>query len=513
MTTQLEDLVGAKLVVGIPGTKATPEIIKHLKDIHAGGIIFYRINFESPAQLRKLITDLENGLGRKLLVCVDHEGGRVIMYRDGITVFPDNLTLGTAADVELVRKQGEIAAKELRALGTDVNFSPVLDVLTPSYSPNIGIRSYGEDFRKVGELGAAYITALQAGGVSATAKHFPGKGHAPVDAHLKLPTINSSWDEMKAVHLQPFLRAIEAGVDCVMSSHPRYPKLDPNPENIATFSRSIITDYLRKELNYKGLIVSDDLEMGAVKELCGTGSAAIGTAAVRTVQAGHDLVLSCHSFDDQRGVYRGLMEAYKSKTLSVKELEESVDRIQKLKAKRAMRFSGEPSAQPIGQKFAEEAAKKGVVIVQDAEHLLPLSDKLSQDLGVIFPQLSSFASKIMVEKEFEDEIAYFHHHLGDYPGNHVTEIYKIEPDEEDIETAANLARRSNVTLFFCFDAHLYPKQQGLLAELQKSARKLIVVLMRDPYDKSFLRPKDVGITAFGWRKCQIEAVISRVFGE
>jgi hypothetical protein len=147
------------------------------------------------------------------------------------------------------------------------------------------------------------------------------------------------------------------------------------------------------------------------------------------------------------------------------------------------------------------------------ERLLPLSEKLSQDLGVIFPQLSSFASKIMVEKEFEDEIAYFHHHLGDYPGNHVTEIYKIEPDEEDIETAANLARRSNVTLFFCFDAHLYPKQQGLLAELQKSARKLIVVLMRDPYDKSFLRPKDVGITAFGWRKCQIEAVISRVFGE
>jgi beta-N-acetylhexosaminidase len=225
MATQLEDLVGSKLVVGIPGTKATPEIIKHLRDIHAGGIIFYRINFESPAQIRKLITDLENGLGRKLLVCVDHEGGRVIMYRDGVTVFPDNLTLGTAGDIELVRKQGEMAAKELRALGTDVNFSPVLDVLTPSYSPNIGIRSYGEDYKKVAEFGAAYIKALQAGGVSATAKHFPGKGHAPVDAHLKLPTIQSSWDEMKAVHLQPFLKAIEARVDCIMSSHPRYPKL------------------------------------------------------------------------------------------------------------------------------------------------------------------------------------------------------------------------------------------------------------------------------------------------
>ncbi len=516
MATQLEDLIGAKLVVGIPGTKITPDIVKHLKDIHAAGIIFYRINFESPAQIRKLISDLEMALEKKLLICVDHEGGRVIMYRDGITVFPDNLTLGMAGDLELVRKQGEIAAKELRALGTDVNFSPVLDVLTKSYSPNIGIRSYGEDFKTVGEFGATYIKALQAGGVSATAKHFPGKGHAPVDAHLKLPTIQSSWNEMKEVHLQPFLKAIQAGVDCIMSSHPRYPKLDPHPDNIATFSRAIITDYLRKELAYKGVIVSDDLEMGAVKELCGTTAAAIGTAAVRTVKAGHDLVLSCHSFDDQRGVYQGLLEAYKSKNLPINELEESVDRIQKLKAKRTKRFEGSPpEAKQIVEtsKVAQAAAKAGARVLQDPEHLLPLSEKLSQDLGVIFPQLSSFASKIMVEKEFEDEIAYFHRHLGSYPGNHVTEIYKIQPDEEDIEVASNLARRSTVTLFFCFDAHLYPQEQVLLAALQKAARKLVVVLMRDPYDQSFLRPKDVGVTAYGWRKCQIEAAIERIFGE
>lgn len=508
MAIQIEDLIGSKLVVGVPGTKVTPDIIKHLKEIHAGGIIFYRINFESPGQLRKMITDLETALEKKLLVCVDHEGGRVVMYRDGVTIFPDNLTLGRAGKLDYVKKQGEIAARELRALGTDVNFAPVLDVLTPSYSPNIGIRSYGEDFKLVGDLGAAYIVALQSGGVSATAKHFPGKGHAIVDAHLKLPTINSTWEEMKDVHLKPFLKAIEARVDVIMSSHPKYPRLDPNPDNIATFSRRIITDYLRDELSYKGVIASDDLEMGAVKEMC-----PIGTAAVRTVAAGHDLVLACHSFDDQKAVFHGLLEAYKNKGLPMNELEESVDRIEKLKAKRAQRFTGTPALHPDGAKTVEAACRDGVRIVQDSEKLLPLSAKLSEDLGIVFPQLSSFASKIMVEKEFEDEIAYFEHHLGDYPGNHVTEVYKIEPDDEDIETASNLARRSNVTLFFCFDAHLHPAQQALLAALQKSARKLIVVLMRDHYDQSFLRPKDVGITAYGWRKCQIEAVISRIFGE
>src|SRR3989338_9263629 len=128
MATHIEDLIGSKLVVGIPTTRVTPEIVKHLKEIHAGGIIFYRINFESPQQLRKLITDLENALQRKLLVCVDHEGGRVIMYRDGVTIFPDNLALGHAGDAALAAKQGEIAAQELRSLGMDVNFSPVLDV-------------------------------------------------------------------------------------------------------------------------------------------------------------------------------------------------------------------------------------------------------------------------------------------------------------------------------------------------------------------------------------------------
>src|ERR1051326_3657915 len=155
MATQLEDLIGSKLVIGVPGTKVTPEIIQHFKDTRAGGIIFYRINFESPQQIKKFISDLEAALERKLLVCVDHEGGRVIMYRDGITVFPDNLAFGHAGNADWARQAGEIGAKELRALGTNINFAPVLDVLTESYSPNIGIRSYGMEWQKVAELGVA----------------------------------------------------------------------------------------------------------------------------------------------------------------------------------------------------------------------------------------------------------------------------------------------------------------------------------------------------------------------
>src|SRR5438552_3426739 len=206
-----EDLVGSRLVFGIPGTTVTPDDVRHFRETRAGGLILYRINFESPEQIRCLIRELEEALGRRLLVTVDHEGGRVIMFRDGVTVFPDALALGRAGDAGAAARQGEIEARELRRLGIDINFSPVLDVLTSTYSPNIGIRSYGEDPGQVARFGAARIRAMQSGGLSACAKHFPGLGHSPLDTHVQLPTLESTGEEMDRVHLVPFREAIAAG--------------------------------------------------------------------------------------------------------------------------------------------------------------------------------------------------------------------------------------------------------------------------------------------------------------
>ena len=381
---KLAELVGERLVIGIPGTTITPEIVRHFQELHAGGLILYRINFDSPQQLKKLITDLEEALGRKLLVTADQEGGRVIMFRDGITVFPDNLAIGATGNLDYARQQGEIEAKELRRLGLDVNLAPVLDVLTEAYSPNIGIRSYGQDWRLVAQMGAARIAAMQQGGLSACAKHFPGKGHAPVDAHLGLPVIGSTWEEMAAVHLQPFVQAIATGVDLIMSSHPYYPKLDPEPNRIATFSRRIIYDYLRGELNFPGVIASDDLEMGAIKAIC-----PIGAAGVLAAQAGHDLLLVCHDLKAQKEVYHKLLEAYKSKHLPLRELEESADRIKTLKLKRAQRFAGgEPAAEPAGASLAASICRESVQVFQDERKLMPLrrgDTKPRGDLSAIFP--------------------------------------------------------------------------------------------------------------------------------
>ena len=504
---KLAELVGERLVIGIPGTRITPEIVRHFNELHAGGLILYRINFESPAQIKKLIADLEEALGRRLLVTADHEGGRVIMFRDGITVFPDNQAVGAAGKVASARQQGEIEAQELRRLGLDVNLGPVLDVLTEAYSPNIGIRAYGQDWRLVAEMGAARIAGMQQGGLSACAKHFPGKGHAPVDAHLGLPVIGSTWQEMEAVHLKPFVTAIQTGVDLVMSSHPYYPQLDPDPKMIATFSRRIIHDYLRDELNFTGVIASDDLEMGAIKAIC-----PIGEAGVLAARAGHDLLLVCHDLKAQKEVYAQLLEAYRRRELPLKELEESADRIKRLKAKREKRFAaGEPAAEPAGAGLAASVCRESVQVLQDERKLIPLRGGEIR-LGVIFPQFSRLDAKIMIEREVLAEEEFLRQEFEKFGFHPEIQLVSIEPADEEIQRAADLARNSEVTILFCYDAHLYPSNRNLLEAIQEAAGDLVVDLLRDPYDAVLLKSGVAGLTDFGWRACQIKAAIAKICG-
>src|SRR5881396_3973032 len=292
-------------MIGLKGPTVDDADVRLFRETRAAGLILYRRNFESPRQLLEMLARLEGALGRRLLVATDHEGGRIVMLGRGVTIFPDNLAVGTAGEETFAYKQGLLEARELRRLGVDLNLGPVLDVLTERYSPNIGIRSYGKDPKIVSRYGVARIRGMTRGGVAACPKHFPGKGHSPLDAHLALPVIESTWAEMHATHLPPFLEAIASGVDGVMTSHPVYPNLDPTRVP-ATFSRLIVEDYLRGELGFRGAIVSDDLEMGAIVQSC-----PVGEAAVRAAQAGHDLLLVCHTEAAQRAAAAALFDAYR----------------------------------------------------------------------------------------------------------------------------------------------------------------------------------------------------------
>jgi beta-N-acetylhexosaminidase len=499
----LDDLVGERFVLGLRGPALTEEDVRLFKDTRAGGVILYRRNFESPARLAALLTGLEEAVGRRLLVTTDHEGGRVVMLGGGTTIFPDNLAVGTAGEPLFAQRQGALEARELRRLGVDVNFAPVLDVLTERYSPNIGIRAYGKDPALVARYGAARVRAMQAGGLSACVKHFPGKGHSPLDAHLRLPTIESTWAEMHASHLVPFVEAIGAGVECVMTSHPLYPNLDPSRVP-ATFSRLIVEDYLRGQLGFRGVIVSDDLEMGAIGELC-----PVGEAAVRAADAGHDLLLVCHTEAAQRAAVAAVAEAYRAGRLPRAGLERSVDRVRRLRARRSARAEGGPPApERDGEPLARAIATRAVTTV--APGAPGLRRALNGRVVAVFPRFSDLAPRITIEPEVAAEAAYLAAAFAPVGIAPEPLVVGIEPTPEEIAAAGVRAAAADATVLFLFDAHLYPSNRALLERVQADARALAVVLLRDPYDAALLAPGVLGLTAYGFRRCQLDAVIARL---
>jgi len=501
--SSLEDLVGERLMIGLKGGTLDDDDIRLFRDTRAAGLILYRRNFESPTQLLDVLGRLESALGRRLLVSTDHEGGRIVMLGRGVTIFPDNLAVGTAGEETFAYKEGLIEARELRRLGVDLNLGPCLDVLTDRYSPNIGIRSYGKDPKLVARYGVARLRGMTKGGLSACPKHFPGKGHSPLDAHLKLPTIMSDWEEMRAVHLVPFIEAIAADVDCVMTSHPVYPRLDPSGVP-ATFSRRIVEEYLRGELGFPGVIVSDDLEMGAVSETC-----SIGEATVRAAAAGHDLLLVCHTEAAQRAAATALVEAYRSGQLPRAGLERAAARVRALRERRTARAEGgPPAAERDGAPLAMAMATRAVTELTPGREAFARS--LNGRVLVVFPRFSELAARITIEPDVCDESGWVRSAFAPAGVTPQTCVVGIEPSPAEIEDAATRATTADATVLFVYDAHLYPSNRALLDAVQARARRLAVVLLRDPYDAALLASGVYGITAFGWRRCQLDAVVARL---
>lgn len=500
---ELEDLVGERLMIGLSGPALSAEDLETLRATRAGGVILYRRNFRSPEQLLGLIGGLEQALGRRLLVATDHEGGRVIMLGEGTTIFPDNLALGRGGDEAAAAAQGAIEARELRRLGIDLNLGPCLDVLEASYSPNIGIRSYGEDPARVAALGVARLRASQAGGLSTCAKHFPGKGHSPLDAHLRLAVLETSGAEMRARHMAPFAAAIEAGVECVMTSHPIYPGLDPT-RALATFSRPIVHGLLREELGFQGVIVSDDLEMGAVTEVSPPGP-----AAVRAVAAGHDLLLVCHTPAAQRAAAAALVRAWRAGELSRPELEPAAERVRALRLRRAARAEGGlPVPEPGGDALARGIARRAARVLQRGQARLPLTGRVA----VIVPRFADLAARITIEPVALEPAALLRRAATGSGASFDPLVVGMEPTSEEIERAAVHAAGAGTTLLFLYDAHLLPSNRALLEAVQGRARGLVVALLRDPWDLDLLASEATAVTAFGWRVAQLEALLGCVLG-
>ena len=302
-----------------------------IDDIHVGGVVLMGRNIQPPGQMKATISKLQNRAKAEglppLFIAVDQEGGRV--QRLGP---PHYVKRPTAREIgqsspELARAAAREIGAELRELGFNFDFAPVLDVDSNPQNPVIGDRSYGIDPEKVAASGVAAMRGFQEdAGVLACGKHFPGHGDTDTDSHFALPRITHDLAHLEAVELVPFQAAIAAGIAAIMTSHILFPALDPTLP--ATLSPAILTGLLRQKLGFSGLIITDDLEMKGVA--AGWGAA---EAAVLAVEAGADILLCCHEWETQKAIQAALLEAVVNGRIAEGRLDESLARIAAAKAR------------------------------------------------------------------------------------------------------------------------------------------------------------------------------------
>jgi beta-N-acetylhexosaminidase len=256
---------GQRLLLGLAGPSVDADFRALVKEVQPAGFILFARNVEEPAQVIELNRELASLLPASLpaLLTVDQEGGRVQRVRDGATLFPPLRWVGNADDEQVTRAHAEALAAEVAALGFHMNWAPVADVNSNPDNPVIGDRSFGDSPPKVARQVACWVEATQAAGLPACVKHFPGHGDTAVDSHLDLPIVEREPPELEEKELAPFRAAIAAGVEAVMTAHVLYPAWDE--EYPATMSRRILRGILREEMGFGGLVVSDDMEMKAVR--------------------------------------------------------------------------------------------------------------------------------------------------------------------------------------------------------------------------------------------------------
>jgi beta-N-acetylhexosaminidase len=285
--SELEYKLSQMFMLGIPGVvleKATQEF---LKDYRPGGIIYFAHNYESPALINEFSENIQRTRGENgppLFIAVDHEGGKVQRFPKPFTHFPEPVVIGACDSPKLAFQVAEVMAKELLAVGVNINFYPLCDIHTKANNPIIGRRAFGTTPEIVEKISSAMVRGFAANGMVSTVKHFPGHGDTTVDSHKALPRVDQSWEELLQREIKPYVKCIKGRVDMIMTAHILNPELDPVYP--ATLSFTTLTNKLRNELRFQKIIITDDMQMEAITQHYGAEDA-IDLA----IKAGSDIIL------------------------------------------------------------------------------------------------------------------------------------------------------------------------------------------------------------------------------
>ena len=315
--------IGQMVMIGIHGTEINDDSLYMLHQFHFGGVILFDRNMQSVEQVKILTADIQTKSDEKvpLFIGVDEEGGEVTRMENALIPPPSQQKIGDTNDPEKAKQWAISTAKELKNMGINVNFAPVADVGSND------TRSYSTDTNTVINFVRAAVSGYQEQNIIYSLKHFPGIGKGKVDSHIESSSINASKETLLNEDIAPFATLIkESNPDnyFILVSHLKYPELDAT--NPASLSKNIMTDLLRGELGYKGIIITDDMEMGAV-----ANHNDFRSIGVDSVKAGADIVLICHEYEHEQDIYMGILDAVKAGEISQERIDESVKRIVKMK--------------------------------------------------------------------------------------------------------------------------------------------------------------------------------------
>ncbi|HZG85681.1 beta-N-acetylhexosaminidase [Paenibacillus sp.] len=510
----LRDKIGQLLLVGFHGTDVTDELRSLIAEARVGGVILFARNVESPAQVARLTASLqriaeEAGLP-PLWISIDQEGGMVARLTEGVALMPGGMALGATGDPSCAYEAAYVSGKELRALGINMNYAPVLDVNNNAANPVIGVRSYGEDPERVAAFGVQAIRGYADAGVAATAKHFPGHGDTSVDSHLALPVVGHDRERLERVELAPFRRAIEEGVDLIMTAHIHFPAIEPNGLP-ATLSPAALTGLLREELGYEGVITTDCMEMKAIADTYGTVE-----ASVLAVAAGADQVLISHTESLQRGALAAIEAAVASGRLRAEAIEASALRSLRLKLARGL---WAPAAAPLADvgcaahlDSARRISERSVTLVRCAREALPLRRGPTLAVTVAGGALTIADESVQPSVTLGSALRA----LGLEDCRDV--VVETSPSDESIARAVAAAREGGWSQLVVgvYNAAFHPAQARLVRGLREAAASaavpLVVVALRNPYDLALFPDADALVAAYENRPLSLASAAKALLG-
>jgi beta-N-acetylhexosaminidase len=484
------------------GVDTAAQVVEKYK---LGGVLYFSWagNTDHPKQTAALSDSLQDvalhDTGVPLALAIDQEGGLVQRLLAPATVYPGNMALGAVRDHDLAAAQWEALGEEMRAVGVNIDFAPVVDVNTNPRNPVIGIRSFGEDPDLVSGLAAIATRALQSQNVSATLKHFPGHGNTAYDSHFNLPIVTYDRETLETVHLAPFAEGIASGADAVMTAHIIVEAIDP--ELPATLSRDVLTGLLRRQMGYDGLIVTDSLDMGAAREHWSDAE-----VPVLALKAGADVLLNPPDTDV---AYDAVLDAVRSGSITRRRLDASVLRILETKYRRGL-FDDPYSAgadvmehvgTPAHLRTADDIGRRATTVVTNDAGLLPLSaDDLS---GVLVTGWGAGTTRT----------------LSDAIAERGVEVARMEtgatPDDTRIAVVAGAAADHDLVVVTTMTAGFAPsaQQQALVAALVDSGTPVVVVAVRNPYDIASLPDIDTYVATYGFQPASLRGAVDVLFGD